>query len=346
MTAKPQNHLYFYNWTDYIAPNTIKNFEKQTGIKVTYDVFDSNEMLDGKLMAGNTGFDLVVPSDNFLARQLHYNIYQPLDKNRLSHYSNLDKKLLEMLEIHDPGNRYGIPYLWQTTGIGINTTKVKQILGDNAPLDSWDLLFKLENIKKLHRCGIAFLDAPSEIYPTVLKYLGKSPTTATKKDYLQANELLLAIRPYVTYFHSSKYINDLASGDICVAIAWSGDIMQAKNAAKNANKPFDIDYTVPKEGALISFDLLAIPKQAKNMDETYQFLNYLLAPNVIADISNHIFYPNANKASKPFLNNDVINNSAIYPPKSIMDRLFTVTELPPKTDRFIVRLWTKVLTGY
>lgn len=346
LSAAPSKNLYFYNWSDYIAPDTIPNFERQTGIIVNYDVFDSNEILDSKLMAGNIGFDLVLPSDIFFSRQLNSNIYQPINKKKLGNYKYLDKKFLKFAQIYDPNNRYGIPYMWQTTGIGINVTKVRQILGQDTSLNSWDLLFKIENIKKLSQCGVAFLDAPSEIYPTVLKYLGKDPNKATKTDYLQANELLLSIRPYITYFHSSKYINDLASGEICIAIAWSGDVFQAARAAKNANKNFKIDYIVPKEGALISFDILAIPKEAKNIDETYQFLNYLLDPKVIANISNYIFFPNINKKSIAYLHQEVINNKAIYPPKETMKRLFAITELSPEVERYTSRLWTKILTGY
>lgn len=345
VSADVSKLLHFYNWSDYIASSTLTNFEKRTGIKVIYDVFDSNEMLDGKLMAGNIGFDLVVPSDNFLARQLHYHIYQPIDKRRLSNYNNLDKTFLKLLQIHDPGNRFGIPFMWQTTGIGINKTKIKEMLGEDVLLNSWDLLFKVENIKKLHQCGVAFLDAPTEIYPTVLNYLGKTTNNASKADYDQATQLLLDIRPYITYFHSSKYINDLASGDICIAVGWSGDVLQAKRAAKNAHKKFDIDYLIPKEGALISFDLLAIPKDAKNINEVYQFINYLLEPKVIAEISNDIFYPDANIKSKSFLKSDIINNKTIYPSQRTLKRLFPVTELTPDRDRYLVRLWTKVLTG-
>lgn len=345
-TSLYARQLNFYNWSDYIAPNTIKNFQQKTGINVTYDVFDSNEVLDSKLMAGNTGFDVVVPTDSFLARQLHADIYLPLDKNRLPNYHHLDPKLLKMMEKFDPENQYAIPYMWQSTGIGFNADKVKQILGENIDLDSWDLLFTEENIKKLSRCGVAFLDAPSEIFPTILNYLGRNPNSDQINDYYEAAKLLAKIRPYITYFHSSKYINDLAGGDICIAIGWSGDFFQAARAAKNAGQEKTIQYIVPKEGAIITFDALAVPNGSKNIEEAYQFLNYLLEPQVIADITNHIFYPNANKDAKHYLNNDVINNPAIYPPDEVLIRLFPIKEQSPKLDRLMVRLWTKVLSGY
>lgn len=338
--------LHFYNWTDYISPQVLTDFEKQTGINIVYDVFDSNEMLDGKLMAGNTGFDLVMPSDNFLARQIHYSIYQRIDKSRLSNYKNLDPRFLKLMQVYDPGNLYGVPFMWQTTGIGINVTKVREILGKDVPLDSWDLLFKKENIKKLYSCGVAFLDAPTEIYPTVFKYLGIDPLHAIAADYDRATQLLMKIRPYITYFHSSKYINDLASGDICIAIGWSGDILQAERAAENAKAKYKIEYIIPKEGALISFDLLSIPKDAKNVDEAYQFINYLLRPEVIAKVTNHIFYPNANRLSKPFLRADIANNKAIYLPQATLKRLFSVRELSADQTKQLTRDWTRIMTGY
>lgn len=337
--------LHIYNWSDYIAPDTIKNFENKTGIRVTYDVFDSNEVLDGKLMSGNTGFDIVFPSDSFLARQIHANIYQPLDKSKLSNYSHLDPSLMKLMAIHDPNNTYSVPYMWQSTGIGYNVEKVKQALGTDAPLDSWDLVFKVENLQKLHQCGVAFLDAPSEVYPTVLNYLGRDPNSRSQKDYDAATAFLEQLRPYITYFHNSKYINDLSGGDICVAIGWSGDIMQAADAAEEAKQGVNIDYIVPKEGAIISFDVLAIPKDAKNVDSAYEFINYILEPKVSADISNHVFYPSANKDAIPYLDEDVRDNPSIYPPEAIMQRLFPITEQPAKVDRMMVRLWTRLLSG-
>lgn len=337
--------LYVYNWSSYIAPDTIDNFEKQTGIKVVYDVFDSNEVLESKLMAGNTGFDLVVPSDSFLGRQAQAGIFQALDKSKLPNYANLDEKLLKMLQIHDPDNKYAIPYMWVTTGIGYNVDKVKQILGDDAPTDSWDLVLKPENIKKLSQCGVAFLDAPSEIFPTVLNYIGKNPNSVQVDDYKAATDLMMKLRPSITYFHSSKFINDLANGDICVAIGWSGDIMQGIEAAKEANNGVNVKYYIPKEGAIAYFDVFAMPKDAKNKTEAYEFLNYLMDPKVIADISNNIFYANGNKNALPYISDEVKNDPSIYPPKAVMDKLFSLHVMPANIDRLMTRNWSKILTG-
>lgn len=338
--------LYIYNWSSYIAPDTIKNFEKQTGIKVIYDVFDSNEVLESKLMAGNTGFDLVVPSDSFLERQAKAGIFMPLDKNKLPNYQNLDENLLKMLAKHDTNNQYAIPYMWLTTGVGYNIDKVKKILGDNAPVDSWDLVLNPDNLAKLAQCGVAFLDAPTEIFPTVLNYLGLDPNSQNPDDYKLATEHLSKLRPSVTYFHSSKFINDLANGDICVAVGWSGDIMQAIEAAKEANNGVNVKYYIPKEGAIAYFDVFAIPKDAENIDEAYAFLNYLMDPQVIADISNHVFYANAVKNSLPYLDDRIKNDPAIYPMQQTMDKLFSLQVMPPKIDKLMTRSWTRVLTDH
>jgi len=338
--------LHIYNWSDYIAPNTVPDFQKETGIKVVYDVFDSNEVLEGKLMAGSTGFDLVVPSASFLERQLAAGVFQPLDKSKLPNYKNMDPELLKMVAQHDPGNKYAIPYLWATTGIGYNVDKVKAVLGKDAPVDSWDLVLKPENLEKLKSCGVSFLDAPAEIYATVLNYLHLDPNSTKASDYTgAANDLLLKLRPNIRYFHSSQYINDLANGDICVAIGWAGDVMQAGNRAKEAKNGVNVAYSIPKEGALAFFDVFAIPADAKNLDEAYQFLNYLMEPKVIAQISNTVYYASGNKAATPLVNEDVRNNPGIYPPADVQAKLFTLKVQDPKIDRVITRSWTKVKTG-
>src|SRR5471030_641227 len=338
--------LHVYNWSDYIAPNTVPDFQKETGIKVVYDVFDSNEVLEGKLMAGSTGFDLVVPSASFLERQLAAGVFQPLDKSKLPNYKNLDPDLLKMVAQHDPGNKYAIPYLWATTGIGYNVDKVKAVLGKDAPVDSWDLVLKPENLEKLKSCGVSFLDAPAEIYATVLNYLHLDPNSTKASDYTgAANDLLLKLRPNIRYFHSSQYINDLANGDICVAIGWAGDVMQASNRAKEAKNGVNVAYSIPKEGALAFFDVFAIPKDAKNLDEAYQFLNYLMEPKVIAQVSNTVYYASGNLAATPLVNADVRNNPGIYPSADVRAKLFTLKVQDPKIDRVITRSWTKVKTG-
>jgi putrescine transport system substrate-binding protein len=251
-----------------------------------------------------------------------------------------------MVAQHDPGNKYAIPYLWATTGIGYNVDKVKAVLGKDAPVDSWDLVLKPENLEKLKSCGVSFLDAPAEIYATVLNYLHLDPNSTKASDYTgAANDLLLKLRPNIRYFHSSQYINDLANGDICVAIGWAGDVMQAGNRAKEAKNGVNVAYSIPKEGALAFFDVFAIPADAKNLDEAYQFLNYLMEPKVIAQISNTVYYASGNKAATPLVNEDVRNNPGIYPPADVQAKLFTLKVQDPKIDRVITRSWTKVKTG-
>lgn len=343
--AAEQKTLHVYNWSDYIAPGTVADFEKQTGIKVVYDVFDSNEVLEGKLMAGSTGYDVVVPSSSFLARQLQSGVFQPLDRSKLPNYKNLDPDLMKKLEQHDPGNKYAIPYLWATTGIGYNVEKVKAALGKDAPVDSWDLVLKPENLEKLKSCGVSFLDAPEEIFATVLNYMGKDPNSSDAKDYTAATDLLLKLRPSIRYFHSSQYINDLANGNTCVAIGWAGDILQAKNRAVEAKNGVNIAYSIPKQGALAFFDMLAIPKDAKNVDEAYQFINYLMEPKVMAQISNTVFYASGVKASLPFVDAAIRDNPGIYPTPETMAKLFTLKVQDPKLDRVRTRAWTKVKSG-
>ncbi|QQK72510.1 spermidine/putrescine ABC transporter substrate-binding protein PotF [Pectobacterium versatile] len=338
--------LHVYNWSDYIAPNTLANFQKETGIKVVYDVFDSNEVLEGKLMAGSTGFDLVVPSASFLERQLSAGVFQPLDKSKLPNYKNLDPELMKLIAQHDPDNKYALPYLWATTGIGYNVEKVKAALGADAPVNSWDLVLKPENLEKLKSCGVSFLDAPEEIFATVLNYQGKDPNSTKPGDYTtSATELLLKLRPNIRYFHSSQYINDLANGDICVAVGWAGDILQAGNRAKEAKNGVNIQYSIPKEGALAFFDVLAIPKDAKNLDETYAFLDYLMKPEVMAEISNHVYYASGNLASLPLVNEEIRNNPGVYPPADVRAKLFTLKVQSPQIDRTRTRAWTKVKSG-
>lgn len=337
--------LHVYNWSDYIAEDTIANFQNETGIKVVYDVFDSNEVLEAKLLAGSTGFDIVVPSAAFLGRQIQAGIFQPLDRSKLPNYKNLDAELMQRLESVDPGNKYAIPYLWGSTGLGYNPARVEKALGADAPVDSWDLVFKPENMSKLKSCGVAFLDAPSEIIPAALKYLGLDPNSKNPKDYAAAGKLLTKVRPYITYFHSSQYINDLANGDVCVAVGWSGDILQAADRAAEADAGVEVLYSIPKEGAAMWFDMLAMPKDAKHVDEAYLFLDYLMRPEVIAEISDYVAYANGNAASFELIDEEVRTDPGIYPTEEARQNLYTFEVLPPKVDRIITRTWTRVKTG-
>ena len=337
--AAPTVHI--YNWSDYIGPDTLANFEKASGIKPVYDVFDSNETLEGKLLAGRTGYDVVVPSNHFLGKQIKAGAFQKLDKSLLTNYANLDPVLLKRLEKNDPGNQYAVPYLWGTNGIGYNVDKVKQVLGIDR-IDSWVVLFEPENIKKLHECGVAFLDSADELFPAILNYMGKDPRSENAEDYKQAEAKLLTLRPYITYFHSSKYISDLANGNICVAFGYSGDVFQAANRAKEAKNGVNIAYSIPKEGSNLWFDLLAIPADASNPKEAHAFINDLLEPEVIAKVSASVGYANANPAAKPFMAPELVNNPEVYPPQEVLDKLYISTTPTPATMRVMTRAWSKV----
>lgn len=338
--------LHVYNWSDYIAEDTLENFTKETGIKVVYDVFDSNEVLEAKLLAGSSGYDVVVPSNPFLAKQIKAGVFQKLDKSKLTNWNNLDKNLLKALDPSDPGNQYAIPYMWGTIGIGYNVDKVKAVLGDNAPVDSWDLVFKPENIEKLKSCGVSFLDSPTEILPAALHYLGYAPDSSKPEELKKAEELFMKIRPNVAYFHSSKYISDLANGNTCVAIGYSGDIYQAKTRAEEAKNGVKVGYKIPKEGAGSFFDMLAIPADAKNVDNAHVFLNYLLKPEVMASITDYVRFPNGNAAATPLVAEDIRTDPGIYPSQDVMKKLYTFPDLDPKVQRAMTRSWTKIKSGH
>ncbi|WP_026816180.1 extracellular solute-binding protein [Arenimonas composti] len=342
-----------YNWSDYIAPDTVENFTRETGIAVTYDTMDSNETLETKVMTGNSGYDIVVPSLTFLARQIRADVYLEIDKSRLSNYGNLDPQFMQLLAQNDPDNRFGIPYLWGTTGIGYNVAKVREILGEDAPTDSWALVFDPRYAEKLKGCGIALLDTPSEIIPPVLRYLGEDPNSFDPAVIQKAADRLVALRPNILYFHSSKFIDDLANGDICVAVGWSGDIIQAKARAEEAaanrgetDPPgVEVAYYIPKEGAPMWFDMLAIPKDARNVDEAYAFLDFLLRPDVMAGIQNFVMYASANKEALPLVDDAVLQDPGIYPTEDVKSGLFTLAVLPPEVDRLFNRHWTRIKTG-
>ena len=342
--AQAAGTVHIYNWSDYIGESTLADFQKETGIKPVYDVFDSNETLEGKLLAGRTGYDVVVPSNHFLGKQIKAGAFQKLDRAQLSNYSNLDPALLKRLEQNDPGNLYAVPYLWGTNGIGYNVDKVKAVLGVDK-IESWGVLFEPENIKKLQSCGVAFLDSADEMMPTVLNYMGLDANSTNPKDYKKATDKLLAVRPYVTYFHSSKYIGDLANGDICVAIGFSGDIFQAKNRAAEAKKGVNIAYTVPKEGGALWFDMLAIPKDSSNVKQAHAFINYLLKPEVIAQVSDSVGYANPNPGSDKLMDQSIRTDESVYPPQAVIDKAYVSTELPPNIQRLMTRSWTKVKSG-
>ncbi len=334
-----------YNWSDYIAEDTIPNFEQKTGIKVTYDVFDSNEIVETKLLAGSSGYDIVVPTLNFLGRQIQAGVFLPLDKSRIPNYANLDPELMKRIERQDPGNQYAVPYMWGTTGIGYNVDKVKAAFGSTDIANSLDIVFKPENVSKLKDCGVTLLDTPSEIIPIALNYLGEDPNSTDPKVIDKVAALLRSVRPYITNFHSSQYIDAMANGDTCLVVGWSGDIIQARDRAEEAGNGVKIAYAIPKEGAPQWFDMLAIPKDAKHVDNAYAFINYLLDPQVMAKNSNFIHYPNAIPKAKALMEKSIVDDPTVYPPPEVAAKLFTFAIIPPDVDRQYTRIWTELKTG-
>jgi putrescine transport system substrate-binding protein len=333
-----------YNWSDYIDSSIIDDFTKETGIKVTYDTFDSNELLETKLLAGGSGYDVVVPTANFLARQIQAGVFQKLDKSKLPNISNMWDVVSERTTKYDPGNEYSINYMWGTVGLGYNVKKVQEALGTDK-IDSWDVFFNPEKLAKLKDCGVYVLDSPSDILPNAFKYLGIDPETTSPDDFAKAEEVMLKIRPYIRKFHSSEYINALANGDICLAVGWSGDVFQARDRATEANQGVEIAYSVPKEGAEMWFDQMAIPADAPHVAEAHEFLNYMMKPEVIAKSSNYVFYANGNKASQQFINKEILEDPAIYPDEATLAKLFTIAPYDSKTQRVVTRTWTKIVTG-
>lgn len=333
-----------YNWSDYIDESILEDFEKETGIKVVYDVFDSNEVLETKLLAGGTGYDVVVPSGTFLSRQIQAGVFEKLDKSKLPNLSNMWDVVEKRTANYDPGNNYSINYMWGSTGLGYNEGKILERMPD-APVTSWRMLFDPEVVSKFADCGIHVLDAPTELIPAALNYIGEDPDSKDPDVIAKAEPVLMAIRPYVQKFHSSEYINALANGDICLALGWSGDVLQARDRADEADNNVIVKYVAPDEGALMWFDQMAIPTDAPHKEEAHIFLDYIMKPEVAAKASNYVYYANGNKASQEFLEEDVIGDPAIYPTPAALETLYTTTPYPPKVQRTVTRLWTKVKSG-
>ena len=334
-----------YNWSDYIDEALLDKFEQETGLDLIYDVFDSNEVLETKMLAGGSGYDVVVPSGTFLQRQISAGAFQPLDKSKLPNLENMWDVIEERTAQYDPDNAHSINYMWGTTGLGVNVGKVKEVLGEDAPLNSMDLVLKPENMEKLASCGVHFLDAPTEIIPMTLQYLGEDPDSHDPEVIAKAEEVLLAVRPHIQKFHSSEYINALANGDICVAVGWSGDILQARDRAAEADNNVEIEYHAFKEGSLMWFDMMAIPTDAPNPEGAHAFLNFIMDAENMAAASNYVYYANGNKASQEYLNEDVIGDPAIYPDEETLNNLYTTTPYPAKVQRVVTRLWTKIKSG-
>jgi putrescine transport system substrate-binding protein len=333
-----------YNWSDYIDPQILTDFTKETGITVVYDVFDSNEVLETKLLAGGSGYDVVVPTASFLSRQIKAGVFQKLDKSKIPNLKNAWPEVYNRVAIYDPGNEYAANWMWGTTGVGYNESKIKERMPD-APIDSLDMIFKPEIAAKFKDCGIYMLDSPEDIIPVALNYLGLDPNSASAEDMKKAEDLLLKIRPYVKKFHSSEYINALANGDICMALGWSGDILQAASRATDAKNGQVIKYHIPKQGTQMWFDMMAIPADAKNVAEAEIFLNYLNRPEVMAKASNFIQYANGNLASQKFIDKEILENPAVYPDEATLKKLFVHKTWDDKTQRVATRMWTKITTG-
>ena len=336
----------FINWADYIADDTAANFEAATGIHVNYDTYSSQEVLEAKMMTGQTGYDLVVTGGAVLQHQIAAGLLRPLDRAALTNYGNLDPTLMEKLATADPGNRYVVPYLWGTTGFAVNLDKVKAIFGDDVKLDSWDLLFKPENAEKLKQCGFAMLDAPAEVIPIILAYLGKNPDSTDDADLAAAEKVLQAIRPFIVKVTSTTQINDLAGGDICAAVMWSGDAAQAQARADEAGSKIKIQYVVPKEGAAVWFDSLSIPNDAPHPELAEKLINYLLQPDVIANISNTVHYANGNRAATSKVAEEIRTDPGIYPDAAVMSRLIATHPVDAATERKRTRMWQRFTTGY
>jgi putrescine transport system substrate-binding protein len=336
--------LNLYIWSDYLAPDTLPNFEKQTGIKVHAAYYDSNETLETKLLAGNSGFDVVVPTASFFERQIRAGVYLTLDKSKLPNLQNMDPQLMAKVALHDPGNAHGVIYLWGTNGIGYNEKMIRDLLPD-APLDSWRMVFDPAVASKIAKCGISVLDTPADMLRLVYSYLGKDANSQNPEDLKLAETTLTAVRPYIRNINSSEYIEALANGDLCLAVGYNGDIMQARDRAREAGKGIDIKYAVPKEGSILWFDMLAIPKDAPDPDSAYAFLNYIMIPQVIADISNSKRYANANAAAQALVLPGVKDDPGIYAPAGQRQRLAVQLADSPDQTRAITRVWQKFKTG-
>ncbi|MXR38352.1 polyamine ABC transporter substrate-binding protein [Craterilacuibacter sinensis] len=345
LTQAASKELNVYNWSDYIAADTIPNFQKETGIKVRYDVYDSNEILQAKMLTGKSGYDIVVPTTMFLPRQIEAGLYQPLDKSKLPNYKGLDPELLKLTSTFDKGNKYAIPYFWGMNTLGINSDKVNKVLGGKLPAKQWDLLFKPEYASKLKSCGISVLDSPSEVFPIVLHYMGKDPGSKNPADYQEAAKLLKTIRPYITRFSSSGYINELAGGSLCLVLGYGGDLNIARNRAQEAKNGVKIQPLVPAEGVGIWIDSMVIPKDAKNLDNAYKFIDYNMNAKVAAANSNFVNYAPGSVAARPFINKDNLANPSIFPTKEIMAKSFVMLPLDPKVQQLSTRLWTQLKTG-
>jgi len=342
--AADEDVVNVYNWSDYIDPDVLSDFTDQTGIKVVYDVYDNNEIVETKLLAGSSGYDIVVPSASNVARQIQAGTLQKVDKSKIPNLAHMWPFVTKRLQAYDPGNQYAVNYMWGTTAIGYNVDKIAERMPD-APLDSWDMIFKPEVVSKFADCGIHLLDSSDDMFPAALNYLGLEPNSHKPDDLRKAADLLKSIRPYIQKFHSSEYINALANGDICLAVGYSGDVLQARDRADEAGSGVQVAYSIPKEGALMWFDSFVIPKDAPHYANALTFINFMQDPENAARNSNYVYYANGNIDSQQYLDTEVIDDPAIYPDKATLEKLYTTTAYEPQVQRLVTRLWTDVKTG-
>jgi putrescine transport system substrate-binding protein len=342
--AEEEKVLNVYNWVDYIGENTIPDFEKQTGIKVVYDTYDASETVDAKLMAGRTGYDVLIHAGSFIPRLIKAGIFQEIDKSKLPSYGNLDPAVLKILENWDPGNKYGVPYMWGTTGITVNMAMIEERMKD-APLDSAAMIFDPDVVSKFADCGVTLLDSPTDVIPMALSYLGLDPNSTNPDDYEKVGEMMAKVRPYIRTFDSSNYLNALPNGEVCVVMNWSGDYATATARAEEAGVDIDLRYNMPKEGSGAWFDVWVMPADAPHPENAYKWLEYMLQPQVIADATNYTYYANANKAATPLVSKEITSDPAIYPPPELLATMYTTKVLPKNIERIRTRLWSKIKTG-
>lgn len=342
--AGEEKVLNLYIWNDYLAEDTLANFEKETGIKVSVSNYGSNEELEAKLAPGNAGYDIVVPSASSYERQIKAGYYQKLDKSQLPNLKNMDPDIEARLAMHDPGNEYAVLHMWGTTGIGYNVQKVKQAM-PNAPLDSWSLVFDPKIVKNFQKCGVAVLDSATEMYSMTLAALGKDPNSQKPEDLEAATNAMVAIRPFIRYFDTQRMISDLANGEICVAVGYNGDLLQARDRAEENKTGQEIQYVIPKEGTIIWFDSYLVPKDAPHPKNAHAFINYMLRPEVIAAVTNTVNYPNGNAQATQYVNKEVLDDPSVYPPQEIKAKLVPDLADTEETTRVMTRGWQKFTTG-
>jgi putrescine transport system substrate-binding protein len=343
--AQAQEVVNVFNWSDYITDEVLEQFTEETGIRVVYDVYDSNDTLEARLLAGRSGFDVVVPTATFMQRQIAAGVYRPLDRDLLPNWENMDEGLMAAAASHDPGNEHGVIYMWGTTGIGYNIDMVAERLGEDFEVDTWAMVFDPEVASQLADCGISWLDSPTDMYPAAFAWMGLDPQSTAAEDFEAATEMMMEVRDTVRYFHSSQYISDLANGEICVAVGWSGDVLQAAERADEAGRDVNVWYAIPEEGAMQWFDMLAIPADAPNPENAHAFINFIMKPETAAAITNYVWFPNANAAAFELVDEEIREDPAIYPTDEVAATLFTGVTYDGRTDRLVTRLWTRVRTG-